>query len=155
VTKPHLADSVCPIDRSIELIGDRWTLAVLRDALHGMTRFNDFRDHLGVAKNILSDRLHRLVATGILERRPLADGRSEYVLTDKGRELSVVIAAIRQWGQRNLFDEGEEMTRVVDKRTGKDPARLVLMSDEGDELGIEDLRLISPNPFVSRITTKA
>ncbi|MBY4674793.1 helix-turn-helix transcriptional regulator [Burkholderia multivorans] len=111
----------CPVARSVDVIGDRWSLLVVRDAFDGMRRFGDFQRSLGVARNILADRLRRLVEAGILETRPASDGTAyqEYVLTVQGESLFPVIVALRQWGERNLFSRGERHSRLIDKRTGK------------------------------------
>ncbi|MFD0502297.1 winged helix-turn-helix transcriptional regulator [Streptomyces chiangmaiensis] len=81
----ELVNSACPIDRSLSEVGDTWTLQILRDALHGVTRFTDFSKHIGLATNVLSARLQKLVAVGIFEIRDSELGNShEYVLTEKG-----------------------------------------------------------------------
>jgi DNA-binding HxlR family transcriptional regulator len=99
-------DQVCSIARTLEVLGERWTLLIVRDALLGMTRFDDFQQSLGVARNVLADRLKRLVDAGVLERveyqqRP---SRSEYRLTAKGRELSLPLNALMDWGDRHLAE---------------------------------------------------
>src|SRR5437763_12694703 len=90
----------CSIARTLEIVGERWTPLILRDALLGRRRFEDFQRSLGIARNVLSDRLARLVEAGILERRPYQrrPERFEYVLTDKGRELRVAVIALMNWG---------------------------------------------------------
>jgi DNA-binding HxlR family transcriptional regulator len=89
-------DQVCSIARTLEVIGERWTLLIVRDAFLGRTRFSEFQRSLGVARNILSHRLNHLVAEGVLERR---DG--EYRLTAKGRELSPALHQLMKWGDRH------------------------------------------------------
>ena len=98
----------CSIARSLETIGDRWTLLVLRDAFLRVRRFEDFQRHLGIARNVLTDRLGRLVDDGILERRRYQERppRYEYRLTDKGRDLWPVLISLAKWGDRYLADEG-------------------------------------------------
>lgn len=92
----------CPVARSLELVGEWWSLLILRDALRGRRRFEEFQESLGIARNILSRRLKRLVAAGVLERRPYAERprRYEYRLTDKGRDLFPVVTALMAWGNR-------------------------------------------------------
>jgi DNA-binding HxlR family transcriptional regulator len=111
----------CPVGRSVDLIADRWSLLVVRDAFDGVRRFSDFQRSLGVARNILSDRLRRLVDAGILAIQPPANGGAyqEYVLTERGKALFPVIVALRQWGERNLFEEDEFHSELVEKKTGK------------------------------------
>jgi DNA-binding HxlR family transcriptional regulator len=98
----------CSIARTLELVGERWSLLIIRDALLGVRRFDEFQRSLGVARNVLSERLGRLVEAGVLERvryqeRP---ARHEYRLTEKGRELSVPLLTLMHWGDRYLAPEG-------------------------------------------------
>ena len=93
-------DINCSIARTLEIVGDRWTLLVVRNALVGMARFDEFQRSLGIAANVLTDRLTRLVDTDVLERRQYADrpARFEYVPTDKGEQLWPILAAMVAWG---------------------------------------------------------
>jgi DNA-binding HxlR family transcriptional regulator len=95
---------ICSIARTLEVVGERWTLLVLRDVLRGTRRFDELIRSLGVARNVLSDRLDRLVAHGLLERRPYQDHppRFEYHPTAKGSELVVVLFSLMHWGDRHL-----------------------------------------------------
>lgn len=129
-------DEPCPVARSVDLIGDRWSLLVVRDAFDGMRRFGDFQRSLGVARNILSDRLHKLVDAGILETQAASDGTSyqEYVLTAKGRSLFPIVVALRQWGEQHLFERGERHSVLIDKRTGKPIPRMVPQAKDGSVL---------------------
>lgn len=97
-------DQVCSIARSLEVLGERWTLLIVRDALLGLHRFDDFQHSLGVARNVLTDRLGRLVEAGVLERVPYQQRplRHEYHLTPMGRELAVPVIGLMQWGDRHL-----------------------------------------------------
>jgi DNA-binding HxlR family transcriptional regulator len=97
-------DQVCSIARTLEVLGERWTLLVVRDALLGLRRFDDFQHSLGVARNVLTDRLRRLVEAGVLERVPYQERppRFEYQLTAMGRELGVPIIGLMHWGDRHL-----------------------------------------------------
>src|SRR5215470_5876179 len=90
----------CSIARTLEVVGERWTLLIVRDAFRGLRRFDEFQESLAIARNVLTDRLNRLVAEGILERVPYSERplRHEYRLTPKGLELRVALAALRQWG---------------------------------------------------------
>jgi DNA-binding HxlR family transcriptional regulator len=96
---------VCSIARALELVGERWTLLIVRDALFaGVTRFNDHQHNLGIATNILKSRLDALIEAGIMQRTPAASGQSEYVLTDKGRDLEPALIALTHWGDRWATD---------------------------------------------------
>ena len=100
---------VCSIARALELVGERWTLLILRNALFaGSTRYRDFQQALGIATNVLQDRLDGLVGEGIMERRPSsAQGSvSEYVLTEKGRDFAPALVALSQWGDRWAAPDG-------------------------------------------------
>lgn len=97
-------NQVCSVSRTLEVVGERWTLLIVRDAFQGKRRFEDFQHSLGVARNVLSDRLSKLVDNGVLERveyseRPV---RSEYHLTQRGRDLRPVILAMLQWGDTHF-----------------------------------------------------
>jgi DNA-binding HxlR family transcriptional regulator len=96
-------DQVCSIARSLEIIGERWTPLILRDALLGLTRFEEFQDSLGIASNVLTNRLRLLCDEKVLERvpDPRRPGRPKYVLTDKGRELAPALFVLMKWGDRH------------------------------------------------------
>ena len=100
-----LGNPRCPISRTLDVVGDRWTLLIVRDAIAGSTRFSQFRDSLGIPRDVLAARLETLVDGGVLERRSYrAEGeraRDEYVLTEPGRELITVLGALGDWGLRN------------------------------------------------------
>jgi len=109
----------CPIARSLEIVGEWWTLLIVRDALVGARRFDDFKA-TGIADNILTTRLKKLVAAGILKRQPYQKHpiRYEYVLTDKGRSLAPVVLALRAWGNR--WTKGPDLTAVTHATCGHD-----------------------------------
>ncbi|MCC3764799.1 helix-turn-helix transcriptional regulator [Glycomyces sp. TRM65418] len=108
-------DPACPVARTVDLVGDRWSLLIIRDAMDGATTFTEFRERLGIARNILTDRLRRLVEHGILEKGAAADGRSRtYRLTEAGQDLFTAVVALRQWGERHAFAPGEPHSVLVD-----------------------------------------
>ena len=115
--RKSLADQDCPIAQTLDLVGEWWSLLILRDAFRGIRRFETFQESLGVARNILSRRLTRLVAAGILERRRYSERpvREEYRLTDKGRDLFPVIIALLEWGNRWGAATPQ---RLLDRATG-------------------------------------
>ncbi|MEV7794612.1 helix-turn-helix domain-containing protein [Streptomyces sp. NPDC087512] len=109
-------DPACPVARTLDLVGDRWSLLIVRDAMDGARAFTDFQQRTGIARNILTDRLRRLVERGILDRRTAPSGRRQnYVLTEAGRDLFAVIVAARQWGERHAFTPGETHSVLVDE----------------------------------------
>ena len=111
----------CPVARSVDLVGDRWSLLLVRDAFDGTRRFSDFQRGLGVARSMLAERLRGLVESGIFEVRPASDGSAyqEYVLTPKGEQLFPVVVALRQWGEQHLFAAGEAHSQLVETSTGE------------------------------------
>ena len=111
----------CPVARALDLVGDRWSMLIVRDAFDGTRRFSDFQRGLGVARSILADRLRGLVEAGIFEIGPASDGTSyqEYMLTAQGQALFPVVVALRQWGEQHLFAAGEAHSQLVETRTGK------------------------------------
>ena len=111
----------CSIARSLEVLGDRWTLLVVRCALVGVTRFDEFGGRLQIADNVLSDRLARLTQEGILDRRQYQahPPRHEYVITDKGRELWSVITALVDWGDRYYAPDGPPRVLIHDQCGGQ------------------------------------
>jgi DNA-binding HxlR family transcriptional regulator len=130
----------CSIARSLEVLGDRWTLLVIRDAFRGVRRFDDFQRNLGVARNVLADRLGRLVDEGILERRRYQERpeRFEYRFTDKGRELWPVLMTLLQWGDRYYAVEGPPMI-VRHRDCGGEVTTHLTCTRCGAELGPRDV----------------
>ena len=94
----------CPIARSLEIVGERWTMLVVRDAFYGVRRFSDFRAHLGIPKAVLSERLSLLVDEGVLTKAAGDHGRDEYVLTPKGQRLWPTVWSLASWGNENYVD---------------------------------------------------
>ena len=117
--REKITNQTCPVARSLDIIGDRWSLLIVRDAFDGLRRFSDFQRSLGMARNILSDRLYKLVNSGILTTQSASDGTAyqEYVLTAKGERLFPVVVALRQWGEQHLFAPDEPHSVLIDKRT--------------------------------------
>jgi DNA-binding HxlR family transcriptional regulator len=143
--RKSLMSDPCPVARSIDVVGDRWALLIIRDAFDGMRRFGEFQKSLGVAKNILSARLRDLVDAGILDVAPASDGSAyqEYILTAKGKELFTVVLGLRQWGEGHLFKKGESIAPMVDRDSGKPIPKISLQTCEG--------KLLKPeNAFVKR-----
>lgn len=131
-----LNDEPCPVARTVDLLGDRWSLLIVRDAFDGTRRFSDFQRSLGVARNILSDRLRKLVEAGVLETRDASDGTAyqEYVLTAKGESLFPLVVALRQWGEQHLFERGERHSLLIDKRTGKPIPHMDPLAKDGSTI---------------------
>jgi DNA-binding HxlR family transcriptional regulator len=138
-----LEDSTCPVARSLDSIGDWWTLLIVRDAMLGVRRFSDFQRSLGLARNVLTARLKKMVADGVMTTAPAADGTSymEYRLTEKGEALLPVLVAMRQWGERFLYAPGEPHSELIEKGSGKALERICVRDVDGEELGVADLEL--------------
>jgi DNA-binding HxlR family transcriptional regulator len=125
--RKSVAGMQCPIARSLERVGDWWSILILRDAIHGLTRFDQFEESLGIAPNMLTRRLNQLVSTGLLERRLYNERppRHEYVLTECGRDFRPVILSLLVWGNRHFAPEGHSVV-VLDSQTNA-PADPVLV----------------------------
>jgi DNA-binding HxlR family transcriptional regulator len=117
--RKRFARMVCPIARSLERVGEWWSILILRDALHGLTRFDQFQKSLGIAPNMLARRLDALVGAGLLQRRQYSERppRYEYVLTARGQDFRPVLVALLAWGNKHFAPEGASV-EVVNARTG-------------------------------------
>jgi len=141
----------CPVARSLDSLGDWWSLLIIRDAFLGLRRFSEFQKNLGMAKNILTVRLRALVDHGILKTAPASDGSAylEYLLTPKGRGVFPVLVALRQWSEE-FDDRPEEIaTLLVDREKGRPVRKLELRAHDGRLLSDENTGLRS-NPSLKR-----
>lgn len=134
--KTDLSGTYCAIARALGLIGDWWSLLIIRDAVRGSQRFSEFEAGLGLAKNILSVRLRKLVNAGIMKPVPdqKVSGRNVYVLTERGESLGVVLVALWQWGEENCFEPGELDRMIVDTESGEPLAQLSLITQTGRKI---------------------
>jgi DNA-binding HxlR family transcriptional regulator len=151
VKRTSLEQAECPIARSLDAIGDWWSLLIIRDAFLGLRRFSEFQKNIGLAKNILTVRLRALVDHGILKTAPASDGSAyqEYVLMPKGRAVFPVLVALRQWSEEFSFAPGECPTLLVDRNKGKPVRKLELRAGDGRLLGDGETE-VKPNPAVKR-----
>ncbi|CDR01571.1 winged helix-turn-helix transcriptional regulator [Streptomyces iranensis] len=140
VARTRFDAAPCPVARTVNAIGDWWSLLIVRDAFDGSRRFGEFQRGLGIAKNILAARLRALEKAGVLHAEPAPDGGShrEYLLTDKGRALFPVIVALRQWGEEQCFTTGEDHSRLLDRRTGRPLRPLRIQTADGRPVEPED-----------------
>ena len=125
----------CSLDAALEAIGERWSFLILRGAFNGLRHFEQFQAALGIARNVLANRLMRLVAHGILERTPCADDRRKvaYQLTEKGEALMPTVVALRQWGER--WADGKPCTsQLVDNRDERPVCDVVVRAHDGRTL---------------------
>jgi DNA-binding HxlR family transcriptional regulator len=134
----------CSIARALEIVGERWTLLIIRDAFLGLRRFDQFQQSLGIARNVLTDRLGRLVEAGILERVRYSERpeRYEYRLTPKGRDLAVTLAGLRQWGDKYLSEKPPRITR---RKADKHPVIAAFVPKGTDVVCADELESV-PGP---------
>jgi len=139
-------DSVCPIARSLDVIGEWWSPLIIRDAMLGVKRFSEFERRLGMAKNILTARLKALVDAGILRVVPASDGSAynEYDLTQKGKDLLPTLIALRQWGEKYMYDNGDAHSTMLDRRNRKPLAEIQVRSADGRVVGVDDVDVLMP-----------
>jgi DNA-binding HxlR family transcriptional regulator len=145
----------CPIARSLERVGEWWSILILRDAFAGLTRFDQFQTSLDIAPNMLTRRLNSLVESGLLERSRYSEHppRYEYLLTDRGRDFRPVVVALYAWGTKHFAPEGASVV-LVDTKTGK-PAEPVLVDRSSGRLLSEERDVFVPGPAASERTRKA
>lgn len=148
--RKSLKSDSCPMARSLDVVGDQWSLLIVRDAFDGMKRFGEFQQSLGVAKNILADRLKNLVQEGVLALEPASDGTlyQEYVLTPKGNGLFPVVVGLRHWGEQHLYGKGEAHSVLLERESGKPVRKLDLRAHDGKPLNPAET-------FVKKLPVKA
>ena len=134
----------CSVARTLEVVGERWTWLIVRDAFLGMTRFGEFHQSLGIARNVLTDRLNRLVDDGVFERVRYSERppRYEYRLTEQGRDLFTALNALRQWGDRHL---SPKPMRLLRRKGDGTPVVAALVPESAQSLADEELELV-PGP---------
>jgi DNA-binding HxlR family transcriptional regulator len=134
----------CPIARSLDRVGEWWSILILRDAFYGLKRFDEFQKSLGVAPNMLTRRLNALVEAGLLERRRYNEHppRDEYVLTERGRDFQPVLLALLAWGNRQFATEGASV-QLVNLRTGAKVVPVVVDGATGEEIAGPDFAVIA------------
>ena len=146
--KVSLADMDCSIARALDVVGEWWTLLIVRDAFLGVTRFDDFARRLGIARNVLTARLDKLVDEEVLERVPYEEGqrsRYDYRLTPKGRALWPVITTLRQWGDEWISGEGHEPVLLEHRSCGHTTSLHLTCDHCGAATDLRDVRAV-PGP---------
>ncbi|WP_134101345.1 helix-turn-helix domain-containing protein [Neorhizobium sp. R1-B] len=140
----NLLDQPCLIARSLALMGDAWSMLILRDAHAGLTRFDEFRKSLGIAPTILTRRLSALTDEGLLEKRRYSERppRDEYVLTTAGRDFLPVLFAIGAWGRKHRG--GGQVTRFFDAETGTEIDPVTIDRSTGTPIGTRPIRIVTP-----------
>ena len=138
--------STCPISRTLAVLGDAWTMLILRDANAGLTRFDQFRNSLGIAPTMLTKRLAALTHERLLEKRQYSERppREEYLLTEAGRAYLPVLFMIGAWGRK--YRGKGKLTRFLDAETGTDIEPVAIDAVTGAELGTRAFRVLTPDP---------
>lgn len=134
----------CPIARSLAVVGDAWSLLILRDAFTGLTRFDQFRKNLGIAPTILTRRLAALTEEGLLEKRRYSEHppREEYVLTAAGRDILPILFMMGEWGRQ--YRGGGRMVRFLDAETGTEIKAVAVDEATGARIGTRPIRIVPP-----------
>ena len=151
--RTRFGEENCSVAQALEVLGDWWTLLVVREAFFGTRRFGDFQANLKIAKNVLARRLGHLVERGVLERVDVGEHGThyEYVLTPMGKDLTAVMTALRQWADRWIVGSGQEPLLVCDRRTGRPIPRLRLRGEDGEVLRPTDMEM-RPGPGANKAT---
>lgn len=155
MSRKRFSEMNCGIGQALEVLGDWWTLLIVRDAFFGVRRFGDFERSLGIAKNVLSARLQHLVDHGVFELVDVgSEGQHfEYHLSEKGEALLPVLTALRDWSDEWVFGRGNEPVIVRDRQTGRRIPKLRVTDAEGRTLSRRELRAV-PGPGASRETIR-
>ena len=146
-----VAPEDCSLVRALGVVGERWTMLLLRQAFYGVTRFDDMQAQLGVSRKVLAERLGHMVNDGLLARVPYRNGaqrtRHEYQLTEKGQDLATVLVALMQWGDRHMPHPDGRPLQVIDRVTGQE-VRAALVRGDGQQ--VEGMAALSGQPWPDR-----
>ncbi|MEM1183117.1 MAG: helix-turn-helix domain-containing protein [Acidobacteriota bacterium] len=153
MTKRHAA--ICPIAGFLNIFGDAWSWLVVRESFYGATRFSEYQRNTGIAKNVLSDRLKKLVDAGILSKHDVGERGSRYAyrLTEKGESLGTVLVAMVQWSNDQLFEPGEEPVQLVERDSGEPLLPLTPVDRQGRTLRWRDVIAV-PGPGAPEMERK-
>ncbi len=141
----------CSVARALEVVGDGWTLLVVRDLFYGASRFDELLEYTGIARNILTSRLNKLVADGVVEKcdNPAGGKRKIYRLTEKGQDLFTILIALMQWGDRWEADAAGPTLSMLDRSSGDPIPDIFVRNAQGDVVGSQDV-LLRPGPGATR-----
>jgi DNA-binding HxlR family transcriptional regulator len=156
MTRTSFEDFNCSAARALDILGDKWTMLVIRDAFYGVSTFSEFRDRLGIARNVLTDRLEHLVRHDILERKPVRPGvdRHTYRLTERGKALFPVLIALVQWGDKWLFGSAGEPVQILDREARAPVQPVGVLARDGRYLAPRDV-VYAPGPGATDETLRA
>ena len=151
VKRSRIANKECSVARAMEAIGDRWSILLLREAYYGVKRFDEFQYYIGIAPNILSTRLRKLVDAGVMAKIPLPEhaGRFEYVLTEKGRDFFPTYLALKKWGDDWLAEPAGPQVVFNDRYSGQEIKYPEVLNARGAPLRLEDIEIIPGSGAVS------
>jgi DNA-binding HxlR family transcriptional regulator len=147
-------DKFDPLNRSVghvlDIIGEGWSMLIIREAFLGTRRFEEFQSQLGIARNILTSRLKKLCENEILDRVPVKEGakRHEYILTSKGKEMMPLLIALTQWGDKWVFGENNQPVIFLDRQFGQPINQIKVFSSKGEALRPRDI-MVAPGPGAS------
>jgi DNA-binding HxlR family transcriptional regulator len=145
VKRSRLANKECSMARAMEVVGDRWSILILREAYYGVKRFDEFEYYIGIAPNILSARLKKFVDAGVMTRVPLPEhaGRYEYILTEKGRDFFPAYLALKKWGDNWLAEPAGPQVVFRDRAAGHPIEYPELRTSGGKPLRLEDVEIVA------------
>lgn len=141
--RKSFSDMDCSVAQCLEVVGEWWTMLIVRDAFLGVSRFEDFRQRLGISRNILQQRLTKLVEVGVLQRVPYSEHppRHDYRLTPKGRDLWPVLMAMRQWGDSHAAPDGPPL-QIIHDRCGQVSSQILVCGTCGEAVGPGDVHAV-------------
>ena len=141
----------CSVARALEVVGDGWTLLVVRDLFYGASRFDELLEYTGIARNILTSRLNKLVGDGVVEKRddPAGGKRKGYRLTEKGRDLFAILITLMQWGDRWEVDAAGPTLSMLDRSSGRPIPDVHVRNAQGDVVGPQEV-VLRPGPGATR-----
>lgn len=144
VKRSRIANRECSVARAMDVVGDRWSILLLREAYYGVKRFDEFQYYVGIAPNILSTRLKKLVDAGIMAKVPLPEhaGRYEYILTEKGRDFLPTYLALKKWGDDWLAEPAGPQVVFKDRFNGQEIKYPEVLNARGAPLRLEDIEII-------------
>jgi DNA-binding HxlR family transcriptional regulator len=145
IKKSRLANKECSMARAMEVVGDRWSILILREAYYGVKRFDEFEYYIGIAPNILSTRLKKFIDAGVMTRVPLPEhaGRYEYVLTEKGRDFFPAYLALKKWGDDWLAEPAGPQVVFRERAAGRPIEYPALRTSGGKPLRLEDVEIVA------------
>lgn len=152
VERKSFSEMHCSIAQCLEVVGEWWSLLIVRDALMGVTRFDDFQERLGISRNVLNQRLTRLLDAGVLVKVAYSNHppRHDYRLTDKGRDLWPVLSTMRQWGDRYAAPNGPPLV-LIHKGCGHVSDARMVCAHCGEEVGPRDVTAVPGPGAVERL----